>query len=93
MENYYCSKRELDLLRDFVLSGVGHFFRGACVVLGNRRFNVANLFSQLWKDEQGQDIAEYAVMLAVILVIVVGTVRLIGSNANTVFSQVGSAIQ
>jgi pilus assembly protein Flp/PilA len=54
---------------------------------------VANLLHQLWKDEQGQDIAEYAVMLAVILVIVVGTVRLIGSNANTVFSQVGSAIQ
>ncbi len=47
----------------------------------------------LWKDENGQDIAEYAVMLAVILVIVVGTIRLIGSNANTVFSQVGSAIQ
>jgi pilus assembly protein Flp/PilA len=68
----------------------GHFL---CVVLGNRRYNVANLLSQLWKDEQGQDIAEYAVMLAVILVIVVGTVRLIGSNANTVFSQVGSAIQ
>lgn len=47
----------------------------------------------LWNDEQGQDIAEYSVMLAVILVIVVGTVRLIGSNANNVFSQVGSAIQ
>jgi len=54
---------------------------------------VAYLLSQLWHDEHGQDIAEYAVMLAVILVIVVGTVRLIGSNANTVFSQVGSAIQ
>jgi pilus assembly protein Flp/PilA len=54
---------------------------------------VAHLLQQLWQDEQGQDIAEYAVMLAVILVIVVGTVRLIGSNANTVFSQVGSAIQ
>jgi Flp pilus assembly pilin Flp len=54
---------------------------------------VADLLKQLWYDEQGQDIAEYAVMLAVILVIVVGTVRLIGSNANTVFSQVGSAIQ
>jgi pilus assembly protein Flp/PilA len=54
---------------------------------------VANLIQKLWKDEQGQDIAEYAVMLAVILVIVVGTIRLIGSNANTVFSQVGSAIQ
>ena len=44
-------------------------------------------------DEEGQDIAEYAVMLAVILVIVVGTIRLIGSNANTVFSQVASSIQ
>jgi Flp pilus assembly pilin Flp len=54
---------------------------------------VANLLNQLWNDERGQDIAEYAVMLAVILVIVVGTIRLIGSNANTVFSQVGSAIQ
>ncbi|HEV3308462.1 MAG TPA: hypothetical protein VGZ91_18615 [Candidatus Sulfotelmatobacter sp.] len=52
-----------------------------------------NVWQDLWKDEQGQDIAEYAVMLAVILVIVVGTVRLIGSNANNVFSNVGSAIQ
>jgi Flp pilus assembly pilin Flp len=48
---------------------------------------------QLLSEENGQDIAEYSVMLAVILVIVVGTVRLIGSNANNVFSQVGSAIQ
>jgi Flp pilus assembly pilin Flp len=54
---------------------------------------VAKLLQQLWNDERGQDIAEYAVMLAVILVIVVGTIRLIGSNANNVFSQVGSAIQ
>jgi pilus assembly protein Flp/PilA len=54
---------------------------------------VAKRLKQLWNDDQGQDIAEYAVMLAVILVIVVGTIRLIGSNANTVFSQVGSAIQ
>jgi len=54
---------------------------------------VAQFLQMLWKDEQGQDIAEYAVMLAVILVIVVGTIRLIGSNANSVFSQVGSAIQ
>ncbi|MGA2414809.1 MAG: hypothetical protein ABSF59_10190 [Candidatus Sulfotelmatobacter sp.] len=52
-----------------------------------------NLWQQFGKDEQGQDIAEYAVMLAVILVIVVGTIRLIGSNANNVFSEVGSAIQ
>jgi Flp pilus assembly pilin Flp len=49
--------------------------------------------NQLWSDEDGQDIAEYSVMLAVILVIVVGTVRLIGSNAGNVFSQVGSSLQ
>jgi len=54
---------------------------------------VVKRLHQLWNDERGQDIAEYAVMLAVILVIVVGTIRLIGSNANNVFSQVGSAIQ
>ena len=47
----------------------------------------------LWSDEEGQDIAEYSVMLAVVLVIVVGTVRLIGSNASNIFSQVGSSIQ
>lgn len=47
----------------------------------------------LWNDQSGQDIAEYAVMLAVILVIVVGTIRLIGSNANNVFSNVASSIQ
>ena len=48
---------------------------------------------RLWVEEQGQDIAEYAVMLAVILVIVVGTIRLIGSNSNNVFSSVASSIQ
>ena len=46
-----------------------------------------------WANEEGQDVAEYAVMLAVVLVIVVGTVRLIGANAGNVFSQVGSSIQ
>ena len=50
------------------------------------------LFRRLWQQEEGQDIAEYAVMLAVILVVVVGTVRLIGSNSNNVFSSVASSI-
>lgn len=52
-----------------------------------------NLMLRLWREDQGQDIAEYAVMLAVILVLVVGTVRLIGTQSNTVFSQVASTIQ
>lgn len=48
---------------------------------------------RLWSEDSGQDIAEYAVMLAVILVLVVGTIRLIGSNANNVFSNTASSIQ
>lgn len=52
-----------------------------------------SLVHYLISSDEGQDIAEYAVMLAVILVIVVGTIRLIGSNANTVFSQAASSIQ
>jgi len=49
-----------------------------------------DLAKLLWRNEEGQDVAEYAVMLAVILVIVIGTVRLIGGNANNVFSSVAS---
>lgn len=51
-----------------------------------------SIFRRLGLEEEGQDIAEYAVMLAVILVIVVGTIRLIGGSANNVFSQVASSI-
>jgi Flp pilus assembly pilin Flp len=52
-----------------------------------------SLLLNLWLDQDGQDIAEYAVMLAVILVIVVGTIRLIGTQSNTAFSNVASSIQ
>ena len=52
-----------------------------------------HLLRKLWHDDEGQDIAEYAVMLAVILVVVVGTIRLVGSHANTVFSSAASSIQ
>jgi len=51
-----------------------------------------DLAKLLWNNEEGQDIAEYAVMLAVILVLVIGTVRLIGGNANNVFSSVASSV-
>ncbi len=51
------------------------------------------MLKALWKNDSGQDIAEYAVMLAVILLIVVGTIRLIGTGANTTFQNVASAIQ
>lgn len=54
---------------------------------------MSKLIRKFWYEDEGQDIAEYAVMLAVILVLVVGTIRLIGSNANNVFSSTASSIQ
>jgi Flp pilus assembly pilin Flp len=59
------------------------------IALGGTMTDLAKL---LWRNDEGQDIAEYAVMLAVILVIVIGTIRLIGGNANNVFSSVASSI-
>ncbi|HKM48657.1 MAG TPA: hypothetical protein VJX69_13775 [Terriglobales bacterium] len=53
---------------------------------------MVKFFRSVCQDEQGQDIAEYAVMLAVILVLVIGTVRLIGGNANNAFSSVASSL-
>src|SRR5262249_184557 len=55
-----------------------------------------HMLPTLWKmliDDEGQDITEYAVLLAVILIVVVGTVRFVGSNANNVFSATASSIQ
>ncbi len=53
---------------------------------------MTDLLRRFWSQQEGQDIAEYAVMLAVILVLVVGTIRLIGSSANNVFSATASSI-
>ena len=55
--------------------------------------SMSEFMRRIWSEDTGQDIAEYAVMLAVILVLVVGTIRLIGSNANNTFSSVASSIQ
>jgi Flp pilus assembly pilin Flp len=51
------------------------------------------MLRSLLREDDGQDIAEYAVMLAVILVLVIGTVRLIGGNANNAFSTVANELQ
>jgi Flp pilus assembly pilin Flp len=64
----------------------------SAVGLAAKEVKMKKLFIRLWSEDEAQDIAEYAVMLAVILVIVVGTIRLIGGSANNVFSSVASSI-
>jgi Flp pilus assembly pilin Flp len=60
--------------------------------VSSKESGMSHLAKVLWRNDEGQDIAEYAVMLAVILVIVIGTIKLIGTNANNVFSQVASSV-
>lgn len=48
---------------------------------------------RLWNNDEGQDIAEYALMLAVILILVITTVSAIGTNANTIFSKVADTLK
>jgi Flp pilus assembly pilin Flp len=90
----YCCPTVLDrpwsLEHNQPLGATSDQFRAKRPTRGRRSMTI---FSELWVDDQGQDIAEYAVMLAVILVLVVGTVRLIGSSANNAFSTVASALQ
>ena len=50
------------------------------------------LLRTLWADESGQDVAEYAVMLAVILVLVIATVKAIGTNADKTFTNTSNAL-
>jgi Flp pilus assembly pilin Flp len=79
-----------DLIPHFRKQEERRFYRE---VVQSYRTAARDILRKAWSDDQGQDIAEYAVMLAVILVLVVGTIRLIGSNANTVLSQAASSIQ
>jgi len=63
------------------------------VEIHSLEFYMSELLRKIWQGDEGQDIAEYAVMLAVILVIVIGTIKLIGTQANTVFSETASSLQ
>jgi pilus assembly protein Flp/PilA len=44
------------------------------------------------KDEDGPTAVEYAVMLALIIVVCIGAITTLGSNANTTFTSVGTAM-
>jgi len=80
-------------LHVFTSSLATHCLTDCLSLLSSQEVSMTSLFRRLWMAEKGQDIAEYAVMLALILVLVVGTIRLVGSNANNVFSSVASSVQ
>jgi pilus assembly protein Flp/PilA len=45
------------------------------------------------KGEDGPTAVEYAVMLALIIVVCIASITVLGSNTNTTFSKVGSAVK
>jgi len=53
---------------------------------------VISLLRRLWGNDDGQDIAEYAMMLAIILLVVGATVTSIGTNANTIFGNTANKL-
>ena len=50
-------------------------------------------FVEFMKKEDGPTAVEYAVMLALIIVVCIAAITTLGSNANSTFSLVGSAIK
>ncbi|MGA7920342.1 MAG: hypothetical protein WCA38_11785 [Candidatus Acidiferrales bacterium] len=56
--------------------------------LGGARHSILQDLRNFWFSDEGQDLAEYAVMAAVILVIAISATGLLGGRAHNVFSTV-----
>jgi pilus assembly protein Flp/PilA len=55
--------------------------------------SIAKSVVSFLKREDGPTAVEYAVMLALIIVVCIAAITTLGSNANSTFSLVGSAIK
>ena len=53
---------------------------------------MVDLWKAFWSDESGQDLVEYAMLLALIALIVVGAVALLGQNIKTTFDTIAAAL-
>lgn len=51
-----------------------------------------NIFRHFWLDDSAQDIAEYAIMSAVLLVVTIVTIQAIGGAANNIFSKIANLL-
>ncbi len=51
------------------------------------------LLNSLWNDESGQDLAEYALLIAMIAIVVIASLIVIGGGINDVFTGVGNELE
>ena len=54
---------------------------------------MVELFHALWTDESGQDLAEYALLIALIALAVIVAVALLGDRISNVFNTIGTTLQ
>jgi len=51
-----------------------------------------NAIRRLWRDESGQDLLEYALLVALIALVAVGAVTAAGTQVSAIFNQIAAAI-
>ena len=54
--------------------------------------NLTHVFVNFLKNEDGPTVVEYAVMLALIIVVCIGAISALGSNASNTFVYVGNKV-
>ena len=50
------------------------------------------LLCRMWTNEEGQDLAEYALLIALIALVVIAAVTLLGTQIRTVFNNIANAL-
>ena len=51
-----------------------------------------NMLKRFWNEEEGVTMLEYAVIAALILAVVIGTISAIGTKANTALTTVNTSL-
>lgn len=67
---------------------------GSLVEQGFKRGETAMryLLSTLWREESGQDLAEYALLMALTALVVVASLIMVGGSIRDVFNTIGGAL-
>jgi pilus assembly protein Flp/PilA len=60
--------------------------------MGTEMKNLTNALVRFLQDESGPTAVEYAVMLALIIVVCITAITALGSNTNNTFSYVGTQV-
>jgi pilus assembly protein Flp/PilA len=66
--------------------------RGRCNPLGEDLMQLVNFVKSFVRNEEGQDLLEYALLVALIALVAVAAVAAAGSAVNTIFTSIANAL-